>query len=760
MIRFRCWSGWLSCLLSGGPFCEWQKFNRASVSRKLVSVMASNVRLNDGIRHHQAGRLVEAERVYRQILRERPDDAEALHAFGVLEGQQGKTDEAIELIRRTVQLKPGLASAWRNLGAYLSEKGKFREAAMASQEALQINRLDGDPHREPAKQFASNEYLQEAMTTFREAIRLKPDLAEAHNDLANLLAIHNRTEEAIAAHSRAIALAPNYAEAHYGLGNLLSRKGQMEDALAELEKAAKLKPRFAEAHMNMGNVLRQLGRTDKAVAAYRRAIAVRPNFAVAYLNMGQALSAAGRLEEAMAAFAEAIRVKPDYLKAHLRMAIAMAKRKRFGEAREAQARAAALAPGSASVFETLGAILVLEQRAEEAEPYLRRALEIDPNLEAAWHGLGNALQALGRFDESSACFRRSMELSPDYAAGFGYRNLSYSGPVKVDEAEIQKLGAMLDGTDSPADNRVAAGFGLGRILDDAGRYDEAFAALEKANALCKKIRATGGQVYDPEAERRMNDHTIATFDRSYIEKREGWGERSELPVFVVGMPRSGTTLIHQIAAQHPQVHGAGERSDILQIGHSLKSLDDREAVSSAARRYLESIRGLSSTASRVVDKMPTNIKVLGLISVLFPDAPVILCRRDARDTCLSCYFQWFSAGNTFAYDLAHCGIEHNETDRLAKHWLTVSPLKILEVHYEKLVADLEGGSRRIIDFLGLPWDPACLEFYRAETTVLTASVWQVRQPIYQSSVGRWRHYERHLGPLMEVLGKLKAEEGI
>jgi hypothetical protein len=312
----------------------------------------------------------------------------------------------------------------------------------------------------------------------------------------------------------------------------------------------------------------------------------------------------------------------------------------------------------------------------------------------------------------------------------------------------------------PAVSRIDAGFALGKALDESGRYDEAFAHYAEANSLVKRFRASVGDRYDPRAVHRLNDQMFEVFTPNYFEQRRGWGEPSELPVFIVGMPRSGTTLVQQIAASHSLVHGAGELGDIADIAKTFGGSDvrsaalgwDRDSVKAVAQRHIQRLQALRGNAPRVIDKAPSNVHHLGLIALLFPSARVIFCRRDARDTCLSCYFQWFARGNTFSFDLAHCGHEYLATDRLMNHWRRTLPLAMLDVQYEELVADLEGRSRRLLDFLSLPWEPACLEFHRTETTILTSSSWQVRQPIYQSSVGRWRHYERHLRPLLEVLG--------
>jgi len=224
-------------------------------------------------------------------------------------------------------------------------------------------------------------------------------------------------------------------------------------------------------------------------------------------------------------------------------------------------------------------------------------------------------------------------------------------------------------------------------------------------------------------------------------------------VFIVGMPRSGTSLVEQIASSHPEVFGAGELRDIGNIAVALSATRGHPGpIKAAGGKQLERLRLLGGAAKRVSDKMPSNVERLGLIATLFPTARIIFCRRDARDTCLSCFFQEFIAGNLFSLDLGNCGVHHVQTDRLIEHWLKVLPLRMLVVQYEELVGNLEVQSRRIIDFLDLEWDAKCLDFYRTERTVQTISSWQVRQPIYRQSVGRWRKYQRHLGPLFEALG--------
>ena len=410
--------------------------------------------------------------------------------------------------------------------------------------------------------------------------------------------------------------------------------------------------------------------------------------------------------------------------------------------------------------------MLREYRAADALEQFRAAFENDPKELGTLNYIGGALLSLGRFDEAAVYFRRFLEHCPESEFGLGYRNLVSTGRVVAAPKDYQRLRALLNDINLPADNRAAAGFALGKLFDDAGDFDEAFASYAEANSLCKQYRAAAGDRYQPDSVHSNIDRLIAAFDGKRFENGRNSGESSELPVFIVGMPRSGTTLVHQIVTSHPQVHGIGERTDIAEIAMAMNasaSWGDVHAVRAAAKRHLQRLRALNAVASRIIDKTPGNVHWLGLIALLFPNVRVICCRRDARDTCLSCYFQPFLQGQTFSFDLAHCGMEYLEIERLMNHWLGVLPLKMLEVQYEMLVTDPEGQSRRLIDFLGLPWDASCLQFHRADTAVLSASAWQVRQPIYQSSVGRWRHYERHLGSLVEALGaaaRVKSENGL
>jgi tetratricopeptide (TPR) repeat protein len=683
--------------------------------------------------HHRAGRPVEAERLCREILCRERDHPGALHLSGLIAAQSGRLDAGVELIRRAVRVRPRFPQAWRNLGCVLVNHGK--------------------PH--------------EAIEAYRRLIQLRPTDAPAHFAVGLLLRDTGGVDEAIAALSRAIELQPGFAEAHATLGQLLRNRERLDEAISAYSKAIALKPGSADPHNNLANVLRDKGMLDEAIAEYIKAIRLKDDDAVTCFNLGNALSQKESFAEAVVAYERAVQLNPHHYEALHQLGFALASLERFEDALRAHRRALDLKPDDPRGHEALGATLLLNHKMPAAEASFRRALELGSGSALVWNGLGTALKCLGRFDEASACFRKAMAINPDGAAF--YNGLVATGRRVADAAELTRLDALLRQSGLPVDDRINAGFALAKLLDEADRFDDAFDHVAAANSLFKQTRAAAGDRFDADLVHRTIERMIEAFTSAFFADRRAWGDPSELPVFIVGMPRSGTTLVEQILASHPDVFGAGELQEIPHLSHSLPGPRDRAtghnwdaaSIARASKSHLAHLRSLDGDAARVIDKLPGNVFHLGLIATMFPAARVIFCRRDPRDNCLSCYFQRFARNNLlFTYDLVDCARQSLETDRLIAHWLRALPIRMCDIQYEALVADQEGESRRLVEFLGLPWDAACLDFHRTERPVVTASVWQVRQPIYTRSVGRWRHYQRHLEPLLEVLDGVASTAGV
>lgn len=456
---------------------------------------------------------------------------------------------------------------------------------------------------------------------------------------------------------------------------------------------------------------------------------------------------AGRLEQAEGLYRALIGANPDDPDPRHLLGLIHLSRNEVEAAVGQIARAAAILPGSARVQFNLGEALFRANRYAEAAAAMRRSVESDPSQAIAWHRLGRTLAILGRTAEAADSLRRCLVLDPQHVAAL--RDLADSGATDV----IEPLRVVLARPDLPGRDRIDAGFALAAALDRADQFDQAFAALTEANRLMRDHLAETGQAFDPVALRAYVDGRMAAFTRDRVAQASGAGHPTEQPVFIVGMPRSGTTLVERMLASHPAIIGIGEGSAIGDLAGALEQASQPEAIRAIAERHVSWLRLMAGTAERVVDKTPDNLFHLGAIACLFPRARIIICRRDPRDVCLSCHFQGFALPMPYTTDLGDCALRVREADRMLTHWKTELPLPMLEVDYEAVVANPERACRRILAFLGLPWDAACLGFHADPGIVTSASVWQVRRPVYGGSAGRWRRYQRHLGPLLAAFGR-------
>ena len=401
---------------------------------------------------------------------------------------------------------------------------------------------------------------------------------------------------------------------------------------------------------------------------------------------------------------------------------------------------------------------------DEAVACYGRVLELKPDYAEAHHSLGSAWEELGDLCRAEDSFRAALRHDPRSA--FAHHKLAEVLGGKLPEGDLAALRRLLaEGSASggegnlPDAQRLLLHFGLAYVLDARGEYAEAAEHLERGNALQMCEWRNRGREYSSREDESRIDQMIAVCTPDWFERVRGFGLESETPVFVVGLPRSGTTLIEQMLAGHSQVFGAGEiklRDTIAALGEQFAdAMDglrrlDRETARNLAARHLEKLRALSGTALRIVDKMPDNYFLLGLLAGLFPGAKFIHCRRDLRDVAVSCWMTHFKEIR-WANDQRHLASRFRQYQRIMEHWRKVLPAPLLEVDYEETVADLEGVARKLVAWCGLAWEPACLEFQRVNRPVRTASAVQVRQPLFRTSVGRWKHYEDALGSLLRAL---------
>jgi tetratricopeptide (TPR) repeat protein len=486
-------------------------------------------------------------------------------------------------------------------------------------------------------------------------------------------------------------------------------------------------PHFAEAHNNRGTIFQLMRRYQDALACYDKAIALKPDYALSHFNRGFTLKQMNRLEEALVSYDQAI----------------------------------ALNPNHAEVFNNRGTLLQTIKRYDEALASYERAIALKPDFAMAYNNRGVVLMNKGSMREAEKMFRQALQLKPDFADAL-YNLVKIHPFQKASEPEVALVQAMAEKPGIPPETKEHLYFALGKIYDDCGLYDEAFTYYQRAN----DIRGATAP-YSAVATTRMTNAIIEVFNRDFLAQKFTFSSENKTPLFIVGMPRSGTTLLASILSNHPAIATAGELPDLLdaatRLGGSLKERVPyphaaRHMTADAAARIIRQyekrlLRDVQGRPAYVIDKHILNFWHLGFVSMLFPRATIIHCTRAPLDTCLSNYFQRFPPAYNFSFDLPNLGHYYREYARLMEHWRTIPQLKLMDASYEDMIRNTEKIARQVIDFLGLDWDERCLSPHTNPAPVETAAEWQVRQPIYDHSIARWRHYEKYLGPLKEILAR-------
>lgn len=682
--------------------------------------------LQRGVDAHRDGDLDRAKALYLEVLAEEPDNPEALHLLSAVDGLQGRAEEGEKLCRRALELSPHRAAFHNTLGELLQK-------------------LERDDEAEPA---------------YHQALKLQPEFAAAENNLGTLAFKRGDRDQALEHFRRAVELDPELAEAFNSIGRVLNNAGQYRDAELVFRRAIDLRPGYGQAHNNLGHVLRAEGRLDEAAASFDKAIELRPGLAIAHFNLGTIYQMQNRPRLAMECFEKSIARNRLYAPAFNHLGACYQTLGRLGKARLAYKKAAGLDPGDPDASNNLAGVLQLRGEVDGAFETYKQVLERNEHNIAAASGIAALMERFGPRDEG-------LEIIDRFTA-------SDEAPVKLiivyayllrrmDRiAEAMDLVRKTLGRDLSDGDRADLQFAVGDFLDAMGEYDEAFENYRGANHIKAKD-------YDPEGDALFFDSLIEFFTPERMARLPRSGNESEEPVFIVGMPRSGTSLVEQILASHPQVFGAGELDDIGRIAREMYQIldtgssfprnlrfitpEDLDHLADNYLNYLSMLKGDPERSYlRTTDKMPSNFMYLGLIEMMYPRARVIHCRRNPMDTGLSCYVHNFSErALAFSYDLEHIGLFYRQYERLMNHWSKIIDLPVLELQYEELISDPEAVIRNMIEFLGLEWDDDCLRFHESRRPVDTASRHQANRPIYDTSVDRSEHYADHLKTLRRVL---------
>ena len=596
--------------------------------------------------------------------------------------------------------------------------------------------------------------LAESEAHARQALSLAPENIQLHLLLGVLAGKTGRPAVAKGHFKQVLAKNPDSFESLFWLSMLDRQDKNLDGALAYAEKARKVRPDDAFANNNIGMCYMDLLRLEEAVASFQKAASVRSDMAPIFHNLGTALYLVGRDLDAAMAFDRALALAPNSIDSFLSLGQVLISQTNPEAAIVCARKAIAINPKSATAELLMASALVENSQADLAETHLKKAVALDPQDAKAHALLGQRYQSMGRFDEANQHLRRSMELEPKQ--GFAYFAYVHNNKVtEQDRSMVERMEQLVSDGGLPPREMDFLYYGLGKAFEGLKEYEKAMANFDHANRLARKIKF-GEMPFDREKYRRSVDWMIGTFSKQFIEANRPKGNPSSLPIVIVGMMRSGTTLAEQILSSHPLVTAAGEHRFWPMNIPALFGPDGNSFqagnLPKFGERYVNALKSVAPGGVHVTDKMPANYEYLGPIHVALPNARIIHMRRHPVDTCVSIYATPNRVPVDYAYDRGNIVFAYQEYQRLIEHWRSVLPEdRFIEVNYEDVVADRQTQIERMVKVVGLNWDEALLHHEENRRNVNTPSLWQVRQPIYTSSVERWKRYEPWLGEFQDLL---------
>ncbi|QFY88971.2 sulfotransferase [Magnetovirga frankeli] len=691
-----------------------------------------------------------------------PNNAAAHQGLGLALWRQERPAEAFRHYKQALESAPGQGQYWLgyievliSAGLWDSarkilQQGKAHGLAGARLQELEarIAAIPDETRLQPLRQAVNQGDYARAKPLAEALMRECPEHGFAYKMLGGVALAQGDDAVALPLLQKAAQLLPLDAENLNNLGIALGRQGQANEAVAQYRKALDLVPDFAAAHNNLGSALKYLCARDESIQAFRTALKLQPDYPDALTNLAQACHDDGRLDEARVHVQNALRLDPAHANAHLVMGKLLEEQEDFPGALDHYQQAVRHRPNLAEAHLYLGNLYKQWENPAAADASFRRALELDPHQCDALVALADMVLDRGEFAQAREMLERALQINPGSVEATAL--LARVRKMTPEDSAWRDAALALSKGSLSLRSRATLLYAVAKFFDDVADYDRAFEHLHQANSCKKQLTPR----YDRDNQERLVGYLIQHY-QAPIMALPGASE-SARPLFIVGMPRSGTSLMEQVLSSHPEVFGAGELrfwNDQMKA-HKLAYVHNRytdAAVGALVSGCLENLDRHHAQALRVVDKMPGNFLALGMIHRVFPQARILHAMRNPIDTCLSIYFQNFNLQHTYANDLEDLAHYWRQYHRLIAHWRQLLPQEVfLDVPYEALIEDQEGWSRRIIDFIGLDWDDRCLEFHKTKRKVGTASNWQARQPIYKSSKERWRNYEQHLGPLLPL----------
>tara|TARA_R110000751_G_scaffold107645_6_gene203897 strand:- start:7285 stop:9405 length:2121 start_codon:yes stop_codon:yes gene_type:complete len=672
-----------------------------------------------------AGKLQQAHQLCLQVLKQRPKLADAHSMMGVILSGLGRNDEARKAIKNAIRFNP-TSHYYSNLGELERQNGKLDSAKIALEKAVELD----------------------------------PANAQALNNLGIVHFDKGEFDKAVATYQSCLELQPDYPEAHNNLGNAYRASNNNDEAMVHYERAVELRENYPEAYNNMGSSLRAEERHEEAEFCYRKAINLNPRYADAANNLAILLISRDQYDEALRVLDDAMKSGNRTVGLYLSIGRVQLHKSNYDMARKACQLALDEESDSKAAYTLMGQIDHEMDLYADALKNFEKAIEIDPDYSEARNFYGIALKSFGRIDDARQQFEKTLEKNP--SAHGAYSNIADLIRFNERPELVEQMETIFTEAENPDSERyMGLHFAIGKAYGDLGRYEESFEHISKGARMKRALLH-----YDEAEVKGFFEQIKSTFDAGYFSNLPYEGDATDMPLFVIGMPRSGSTLVEQIISSHPQAYGAGE---IKTFSHALGSLRSRypalpkypalvakmkpSQFKAASDFYLDYIKSQIKDEIRVTDKLLTNYYFVGILHTLFPKAKFIHTKRNPIDTCLSAYTKLFKDDMPHSYELGELGRYYRMYEDLMAHWHAVLPAGVMvDAVYEDVVADTEGEARRLIAHTGLEWDEACLAFHKSSRPVKTASVAQVRQPVYKTSVERWKRYETQLQPLVEALG--------
>ena len=643
--------------------------------------------------------------------------------------KSGARAEAESLCREAITQDPGDVNFRALLGTILAERNAFEEAEENLRHVIKVAPGHARAHEDLGTVLLNQSRADEALPLLEKAVALMPKSASAASKLAGALMALGRTADAEALRARATQLSPQQAKLEQA--TRLFAQGQFREAEKQAQSLLQENSRDVNAALLLARIAINARCYDDAEQLLVRITEIAPGFVAAWHDLGSVLKELNRFEEAVKALQEAVR----------------------------------LDPANAVTHYFYGAALAMAAQPEAAIEAYRKAVDLDPDLSGAYLGLGHVLKTVGDQDGGVAAYRRAIELRPDF--GEIYYSLSNLKTFKFSDQEIAGMEERVGNNALPIDCQVHFAFSLGKAYEDKADYAAAFRYYELANRRHRETIA-----YDPVQTEVAHEKIRKAFSLEFFEHQAqmGTGCRDPDPIFILGLPRSGSTLLEQILASHSLVDGTSELPDISMIAQSVTnkahgrtfpiSMPEltSEELTALGKQYLSQTQRHRGSAPFFTDKMPNNFAYVGFIKAILPNAKIIDARRHPMDSCVGCFKQHFAKGQTFTYDLFELGEFYLEYERMMTHWDAVLPGQVLHVEYENVVSDLETQVRRLLEFCGLEFEQSCVNFHETKRAVRTASSEQVRQPIYQGSLATWKRFGSDLDVLREVLDPVLPEQ--